>query len=363
MEVIIECGQNDKILKELGQVLYEIPLINSYVLRIEEQHLQRFKELKHITYYQITEITAQMQKERSMLNAEEAYMQGLSGKGITIAFLDTGIEQVKDLQRIVAFKDIINNKKKAYDDNGHGTHVAGIACGSGLSSNGKYMGIAKDVNIVSVKILDENGAGNSAHVLAGLQWIMDNKAKLGIRIINMSVGTVGGDIRDPLVKAVEALWDDGTVVIAAAGNNGPSSGTITSPGISKKIITVGAAGDDEKLKIWGNNLINFSGRGPTKECVIKPDVIAPGANVISCLASNVRNENIVDNYYLKLSGTSMATPMVSGAIALLLQKYPKLSPNNIKYLLKQSCISLGFPANQQGWGILNIGELVKVCPL
>ena len=168
----------------------------------------------------------------------------------------------------------------------------------------------------------------------------------------MSVGAICDNVNDPLVKAVDILWDEGLVVVAAAGNNGPQAGSITSPGISKKIITVGAYNDNKNVDIHGNNLVNFSGRGPTAECVIKPNILAPGANIISC--ASVPKEKS----YRALSGTSMATPMVSGACALLLQQHPHLLPNQIKQRLKTSATCLGLSPNQQGWGILNIAKFV-----
>lgn len=362
MEVILQCGPNDKIIKNLGQVLYELPLINSYVLKIADEDLEKLNQLEQITYFQSTKIAAQMETERRLLDAESAYSEGLTGKGISIAFLDTGVSPVADFtipkNRISAFIDIINNNKRPYDDNGHGTHVCGIATGNGYNSGGRYMGIAPESNVISIKVLDKDGVGNSIRVLAGLQWIIDNHEEYNIRIVNLSVGASNSNTDDPLVKGVEALWDSGIIVVAAAGNNGPTSGTITSPGISKKIITVGAADDNEQVEIWGNSLVNFSGRGPTADCIIKPDVLAPGANIISCLGNNNKYERIVSKNYHRLSGTSMATPMVSGALALLLQKYPKIAPNSVKYLIKISSSSLGFPGNQQGWGLLNIKKLI-----
>jgi len=228
------------------------------------------------------------------------------------------------------------------------------------------MGIAPESNIVAVKVLDKYGRGNSADALAGIQWVLDNKDKYNIRIVNLSVGTPENSSKDPLVKAVEALWDSGLVVNVAAGNNGPDASTITSPGISRKIITVGAVDDHNEVQIWGNNLVNFSGRGPTAECIMKPDIVAPGSNIISCLTPTpIKNEDpenkveAVDKYYMELSGTSMATPIVSGAIALLLQKYNTLTPNEIKYMLKKSCLKLEYPQNHQGWGLLDIKKLIS----
>ncbi len=141
-----------------------------------------------------------------------------------------------------------------------------------------YRGVAPGSHIIACKVLDEKGRGNAAEVLAGLQWVIDNRKQYNIRIVNLSVGTMDIGDKDPLVKAVEAVWDLGICVVIAAGNNGPDAGSITSPGISRKVITVGASDDGNSVEIWGSTLQNYSGRGPTSECIIKPDVLAPGAD-------------------------------------------------------------------------------------
>ncbi len=264
-----------------------------------------------------------------------------TGKNITIAFLDTGICPIPDFQgRIIKFKDFINDNKFVYDDNGHGTHVTGIA-----SSSGRYKGLAPESNIISLKVLNESGQGNAADVIAGIQWIADNYKKYNIRVTNLSIGTSQPIKNDPLVEAVERLWDMGIVVVTAAGNNGPNPCSISSPGTSKKIITVGSSDDEQSNKI-------FSGRGPTKECIIKPDILAPGSNITSCRCTV--------GTYKKLSGTSMSTPIISGAIALLLEKYPDLCPDDVKYMLKLSSTSLNMPPNRQGWGLLNVEKLLNM---
>ena len=370
LQVIVESTgvlKKDERLLKLGKIIHEIPMIKSYVLEIDESSLEKLKNLDCVkAVHKATKITAQMYNERKTVKVASAHKKGLKGKGIGIAILDTGISPVSDFtkehNRIVAFKDVVSGKKKAYDDNGHGTHVAGIACGNGYKSNGRYMGIAPESDIIGVKILDKEGGGSSVDVLTGVQWVLDNHLKYNIKIVNLSVGAGSSSSKDPMVKAVEVLWDMGIIVVAAAGNNGPSKSSVTSPGISRKIITVGAVDDDNNVEIWGNDMVNFSGRGPTPDCIVKPDCLAPGTNIISCLIyPNVRNnedDKIIDDHYLKLSGTSMATPIVTGAIALLLQKYPNITPNDVKLRLKNSCSCLGHDANRQGWGLLNIEKLL-----
>lgn len=373
IELIVENNlslEDENILKSIVNIKYKIPLINAIVIEIDENNLDSLKELKCLkTVFQNTHITMQMDTARKTVNANIVQENGYTGKGIGIAILDTGISPNNDFlypkNRILAFKDFINNKSKPYDDNGHGTHVAGIAGGSGINSNGKYRGIAPDCNFIGVKVLNNEGKGNASDVLAGLQWVMDNKEKYNIKIANLSIGTSNTSSNDPLVKAVENMWDSGVIITIAAGNDGPKKHTISSPAISRKVITIGASDDNITANVWGNNLINFSGRGPTLECIVKPDILAPGVNIISCLSNSVSKQSneIVDKNYFSLSGTSMSTPIVSGAIALLLEKYKDLKPDDVKLMLKKCCKNLHLPKNQQGWGLLDVYKLLsqEVC--
>ena len=131
---------------------------------------------------------------------------------------------------------------------------------------------------------------------------------------------------------------------------GPASGTITTPGISRKVITVGCSDDHKEVNVMGSRMIDYSGRGPTSACICKPDIVAPGAAIISCA-------NKPGGYTCK-SGTSMATPLVSGAIALLLEKHPEMSNRDVKLLLRERAVDIGLPKNQQGWGMLDVGRLL-----
>lgn len=282
------------------------------------------------------------------------------GQSIGVAVLDTGIVLHPDFdKRVLAFQDCVNGRPMFYDDSGHGTHVCGIIGGCGRLSRGLYAGIAPACSLIVVKVLDQNGNGKIRNVIEGIRWVLENKEKYGIRIVNISVGTLpqSGDAEeDQLIKAVELLWDSGIVVVAAAGNYGPDSGTVTTPGISKKVITVGASDDDEYITPSGRRK-NYSGRGPTRDCVCKPDVVAPGSYITSCNAHYLRKGG---RSYTVKSGTSMATPIVSGAAALLLSKYPDMSNVELKLRLRESCRNLGLPHNQQGWGLLDVTALLSI---
>ena len=284
---------------------------------------------------------------------------------VSIAILDTGVAPVDDL-RLLANVDFVNRRQHPYDDNGHGTHVAGIAAGNGARSNGRHMGVAPGAGIVAIKVLDEAGRGNAADALAGMQWIIDNGARYNIRVANLSIGTLDTGSADPLVKVVEAAWDAGIVMVVAAGNNGPAKQSITSPGTSRKVITVGASDDHNLVDIAGNSLKNFSGRGPTLECVVKPDIVTPGCGIISTLSNSpemsearLKKLKIVDDFYVKMSGTSMASPRIAGAVALMLSKNPNLSPDEVKIRLKNSAANLHLSPNRQGWGLLDINVFLS----
>ena len=284
----------------------------------------------------------------------------IDGHGVTTAVLDTGISPHPDLKgRIVAFGDMLYGKKRMYDDNSHGTHVAGIIAGSGGLSSGLYAGIAPASQIVAVKVLDQKGEGKIRFLIEGIKAILRNRDKWQIRIVNISIGTLphqGDEEEMELMRWVDRLWDEGLVVVTAAGNFGPRSGTVTIPGISKKVITVGASDDGNQKGRYGKVGTNYSGRGPTSECVCKPDLVAPGSYIRSCNGfSQKKNQKA----YSVKSGTSMSAPVVSGAVALLLSKYPDMKNVEVKLRLLMSADYMGKDPNIQGRGLLNIEKLLN----
>ena len=278
----------------------------------------------------------------------------LTGKGVGVAVLDTGIYPHEDFKRrITAFQDMVNRRLTAYDDNGHGTHIAAIIGGDGSSSQGMYRGVAPGCNIIAVKVLDHRGNGFASDVLAGLRWIRENRERYGIRIVNISVGSLSRrnmTENSVLVRGVNGAWDDGLVVVVAAGNHGPGRMTVTTPGISRKVITVGCSDDHKEVDVMGSRMVDYSGRGPTMACISKPDLVAPGSGIISCCNQ--------PGQYMPKSGTSMSTPLVSGAVALLLERYPQMTNRDVKLRLIERAVDMGRPHNQQGWGLLDVGRLL-----
>ena len=380
VQIIVRCDEYEKnlsILESLGHIKYKLPMINSYVVEINKRYLEEVKSFDGILSIEAdAHIAAQMNRVNNIIESDWAYDNGYDGMGVGVAIVDTGICLHKDFveggNRVIGFVDLINRRKEPYDDNGHGTHVAGIVGGNGYSSKRKYRGIAPACNLIGVKVLDHKGDGNISDVLAGLQWIIDNKDKYNIRVVNISVGTTSRDNGDEdslLVQGVNAVWDSGIVVVVAAGNNGPGPMSISTPGISRKVITVGSSDDNIAVEVFGNKTKNYSGRGPTPYCIKKPDIVAPGSNIISCninryLSRKKRNglqpsSNYAPMMYTIKSGTSMATPVVSGAIALLLSAYPHLTNLEVKLKLRDSAVDLGQPWEKQGWGLINVKKLLE----
>jgi len=304
------------------------------------------------------EMRALLDVARPSVNADLPTIQNVTGKGVTIAIVDTGIYPHKDLTgRIKGFQDLTGSKNSPYDDNGHGTHCAGDAAGDGAASNGKYKGLAPKSEVVGVKVLNKTGSGSLSNVMAGVQWCIDNQKRYDIDIMSMSLGgqAVGPTTEDPMVKIVEKAWDKGIVVLVAAGNEGPDAHTISSPGISPKVITVGAMDDKNTYSRRDDQVAPFSSRGPTIDGVSKPDILAPGVNIVSLRSPNSYldkrlKESRVGTEYLAMSGTSMATPICAGMAALILETHPELSPDQVKERLLNTAEDWKLPADTQGKG-------------
>lgn len=296
----------------------------------------------------------------------------LTGKGTTVAIIDTGIYPHKDLSgRITHFVDFVNHRTDPYDDNGHGTHCAGDVAGNGSASSGKYMGPAPEAQLVGVKVLDKMGAGTLETIIQGVDWCIEYNEKHTdhpIDIISMSLGSKAhpydSENNDPMVKIVEEAWNAGIVVCAAAGNDGPEAKTIASPGISNQIITVGALDDRNNKEREESDVASFSSRGPTIYGEIKPDILAPGVNIVSLrsphsLLDKTQKSKRVEENYFALSGTSMATPICAGVAALIKEAKPTATPEEIKELLKEGAdIWTDRDPNVYGAGYLNAENAV-----
>lgn len=360
--VIIQLKEdNQALLKELSvlsnKVKYNFPLIQGFAGYISTEMISQLSNNSNVEYISFdSQVYTLLDIAAPSIQAYFPHEEGYEGEGITIATVDTGISPHSDLtkpsNRIINFKDFINNKTEPYDDNGHGTHVAGIIAGNGFSSNGTYLGIAPKANILAVKALDKDGGGSTSNIIEAISYIIETKNKYNTRILNLSIGTPATIPckNDPLCKVVDKAIKAGLIVIVAAGNSGPKKGTILSPGNSMNAITVGAVDDKRTIDTSDDTIAPFCSRGPTKEGLIKPDLLAPGVNI-----NSLSNVNLYG--YSSLSGTSMATPLVSGAAALLLNKDNTLTSNEVKEMLMNSTIDFQDSKDLQGIGLLNLRKL------
>ena len=303
----------------------------------------------------------------------------LDGSGVGVAVIDSGVYKHDDLQksdnsgsRVVYSESFVTGDTSTNDAYGHGTHVAGIVAGNGRDSQSgyaqQYMGIAPKANIINLRALDGSGSGNDSQVIAAIQRAIQLKSTYNIRVINLSLGRpiFESYTLDPLCQAVESAWKAGIVVVVAAGNTGRSNGngirgygTIQAPGNDPNVITVGATNTNSTPTRLDDTIASYSSKGPTLiDHIVKPDIVAPGNRIVSLLSPgsyiagnysqltltpsvplvtcsvNLLGINICSSdssaKYLSLSGTSMATPIVSAAAALMIQKDPTLTPDTIK---------------------------------
>ncbi|KAB7705993.1 S8 family serine peptidase [Bacillus aerolatus] len=363
-----EHGLND-VKNTKCRTLHEFPSISCCSTKLSVEKIAHLLEncchIKKVYYDR--KVTALLDIATPSIHSDQLKQSGLTGKDVTIAVIDTGIYPHNDLKgRIIGFKDFVKSETVPYDDNGHGTHCAGDAAGNGFLSDGKYQGPAPEANLIGVKVLDKKGSGSLSTVIAGVEWCIQNQAKFKISVLSLSLGSSAAQPAedDPVVKAVEKAWDSGMVVCVAAGNSGPSSQTIASPGISPKVITVGAVTDHNTVDRSADTVADFSSRGPTIDGLMKPDLVTPGVNIISLRSpgsflDKTNSAGRVGTDYFSLSGTSMATPICAGVVAQLLQKEPNLSPEEVKQQLISACEDMGQPPNFQGNGYLDAANLVN----
>ncbi|WP_183100590.1 S8 family peptidase [Nocardioides pelophilus] len=297
--------------------------------------------------------------------APSAWASGLDGAGVTVAVIDTGISNSGDLAgKVIAGYDFSGEGSHTTDSFGHGTFVAGIVAGSGAASDGAVKGVAPGVNLVSLKIAGADGSSDVIRVISAIQWAVNHADQHNIRVLNLSLGTDSTQSWriDPLNAAVEGAWHAGMVVTVAAGNAG--AGGITKPGDDPYVITVGSSDDETTVDAADDTVATFSSTGPTSANVAKPDLVAPGAHLVSTRAPGSAADTAfpasrVDPLYFRGSGTSFSAPQVAGAAALLLQQRPGLTNDEVKALLTGSAAALpNVPVTAQGAGALDIEALL-----
>jgi len=294
---------------------------------------------------------------------------GNSGQGVAVAVIDTGIAELPDFAgRLRPGVDFTTENNPHLDSYGHGTFVAGLIAGDGSSSAGLYVGEAPGADLVPVKVAGKSGSTTISTLIRALQWIKDDTVD-DIRVINMSVGAIpaGPTQLNPLDQAVENLWRSGYVVVTSAGNNGPSRGTVTSPGDDPLVVTVGALDDKDTETPADDTVPSFSSNGPTSwNAWWKPDLLAPGKSVVSVMAphsviwNNFKSARVGTANFVG-SGTSFAAAITSGAAAMLLAENPAADPDNVKAaLLTTTDAGPGSPQDpfQQGHGVLDVARAV-----
>lgn len=359
-------------LEKMGaNVIYDLPIINAYAVEFQSSKLNEMAKHDSVKYiHDDVKISSFLDIATQVVGSRIANDTGYTGKGVGIAVLDTGIYPHPDLtrsdNRIIVFKDFVNKKDSPYDDNGHGTFVAGVAAGNGYSSNGKYAGVAPEANLIGVKVMNENGEGKSSDILAGMQWVVDNREKYNIKVMSLSLGSKPSGFfgTDPLVAAVNEVWKKGIFVVAAAGNSGPKRSTIATPGISPNIITVGAVDDKRTVDIKDDVVADFSSRGPVNGRVKKPDVVAPGVGMVSLNTDAAfvpgSRYSTLKEHYKTMSGTSVSTPLVSGVGALIIGQNPKYTPDQVKELIMKNARDIKSSVSAQGKGIIDVKTVLGI---
>jgi serine protease AprX len=248
-----------------------------------------------------------------------------TGRGVTVALMDTGIAAHPDLAGSVVVRvDFVGDGSTKLDPAGHGTFVAGLIAAHGPT----FKGVAPDAKLVSLRVLDANGNGSLHSVLAAFDWLLRHRAAYGITVVNLSFGAPQATSyqQDLLAAVVESAWFAGVTVIAAAGNHGPLPGTVTTPGADPFVLTTGSLDDQGTAGTGDDRESLFSGRGPTRDGFVKPDVLAPGEHVVSLRASDDPNQSD----YTRMSGTSVSSAMAAGIAALVLQVHSWYTPTQVK---------------------------------
>jgi serine protease AprX len=338
------------------------------------------------------EVSGEIARTAATIGAKNVHAQyGYTGAGIGVAVIDSGITAWHDDltianrtgQRVSAFVDFVNGATTKYDEWGHGTHVAGIIAGNGYDSNGDRLAIAPKANIVALKALDFEGKGKISNIIAALDWAVANRTQYNIRVINMSLGAGVFESyhTDPLTLAAKHAVDAGIVVVAAAGNMGkaqngnPQYGAISAPGNAPWVLTVGASSSMGTIDRRDDTMAAYSSRGPTMiDFGAKPDLVAPGTGTVSLAEKDSlfyvtksaylvagKKNGLTYMPYLTLSGTSMAAPVVSGTVALMLEANPDLTPNMVKAILQYTAqVYNGYDYLTQGAGFLNALGAVRL---
>ncbi|WP_281561234.1 S8 family serine peptidase [Thalassomonas sp. RHCl1] len=348
-----------------GKISHQLAIINAIGAQLTPSQLTQITATTQLTAFADATLTTSSFSTSTHIarqtGADQLHQLGITGQGVTIAFIDSGISvktkkgrflrlDSQGQERILAQYNAETGNMyfvhKNSDDHGHGSHVAGIALSSVLDENGEYNGMAPDANLVSVRAFDENGQGTYLKVINGLDWLVANKDTYNIKVLNLSFGALPRSYywNDPLNQAVMRAWQAGIVVVTSAGNLGPDPMTVSVPGNVPYVITVGALTDHYTPDDQSDDRITtFSAAGPTHAGFIKPDLIAWGGHMMGKIhdtylptLAQQHPEAILGQSYFEISGTSQASAVVAGTVALMLQNDPGLSPDDVKCRLMTS---------------------------
>ena len=350
-----------------GSITHDLPIINGFSAKVPASDVPLISRMPGVTSITLDRTTHVQSTPGVTNNLPSVYKTvtrgdklakaGGTGTGVTVALIDTGVTALPDIANSlvtvttdplgqVSAQCINMSGEPTCDDTyGHGTFMAGIIAGNGTASLGKYVGMAPNAKILSVKIAGATGASDVSTIIAAIQWVVSFKAQYGIGVLNLSLGTDSTQSYsvDPLDYAVERAWQSGIVVNVAASNRGPSSGTISDPANDPFVLTVGAIDDKGTNGLGDDVLPNFTSRGPTSDGMAKPDVVAPGAHIVSLAAPGAsittQFPSTMAAPYRRGSGTSMATAVVSGLVAQMLSLQPTLTPDRVKYELMSTAHS------------------------
>ncbi|MGC2696444.1 MAG: S8 family peptidase [Candidatus Angelobacter sp.] len=380
---LVDCLLND-VVKLGGSILGQLPLVNGLVASLDHNGIVALSNQSNVAYISKDRtLTPFFDNAAPAVNAPAAWKANYTGAGIGVALIDSGVNAHPDLytssfwpvSRVVYNQSFVPGNSSAADQYGHGTHIAGLIAGDGLASTGPiysntFKGIAPGAQIVNLRVLDANGSATDSTVIAAINQAISLKSRYNIRVINLSLGrgVFESYKLDPLCQAVEKAWKSGIVVVVAAGNNGrylPTGGyaTVTSPANDPYVLTVGSMKPMGTPERTDDLIASYSSKGPTLiDHVVKPDVVAPGNLLVSTETSNTTlYKTETDNqvpysayiyggpsspspFYFELSGTSMASGVVSGAVADLLQAHPLMTPDQVKSRLMKTA-SKTFPAS------------------
>jgi serine protease AprX len=367
-----------------GQIVLDLPIIDAFAAKMSAAAARSLATSPEVAWVSLDGPVESAGRPGSSLcldcpantyldtmGVSQVRQMGYDGTGVGVAIIDSGISKDADFANLWGRLSFSNTSNTVNDVYGHGTHVAGIVAGDGTDSDGFYQGVAPGATILGLKISDGDGLAYESDTVNAMQWALANKETYNLRVVNLSINSTSemSYHQSPMDAAAEILWFNGIVVVASAGNrsDGSSYNTInTAPANDPFIITVGASDENGSTMTSDDTMATYSANDMTWDGYKKPDALAPGTNIYSVLSKDsgwramYPDRAVGAGQYFRLSGTSMAAPMVSGAVALLLQAEPNLTPDQVKYRLMNTGGTLygDFSEMDNDFAYVNVYELL-----